>query len=241
MTLTKLAEFARDMDARTDGRMWTSDNEESDTRRRRSRERGRNKHSPASPLFSTDTSYIDPPLTPVSSAGYDDSNTPTSWRQSDYNQQGTSPNPRPLRNNNNNRQPGPSPQLFPTNRRATQDNRRVNFQPSPPRNPPAMSQASQEIMEAAMRAMNSGNFCRICFAPAEDHCTTDCPYTAGRGGDKNRQEFIFTRNSNYMKAVELGLLNKSRYPPPPQPVASASPDHQHNDSAIPQQPPPPKN
>lgn len=131
MPLTKLAEFARDMHARTDGRMWTSDTKEADTHRRKRKEKNRNDQSPPTPLLRTDTSYQDVTSTPVSATGYDSPRTTPAWPSGDLrpSPHTPSPNPRPQRPNNN----IPtimSLQLFPTNRRTTPDNRRVNF-PNP--------------------------------------------------------------------------------------------------------------
>ena len=231
MTLTKLAEFARDMDARTDGRMWTSDNEDGEPRRRKRKEKGRNEQQP-SPLFSTEETT--PPATSPVNSNYSTPQPTPPWRPSN---QPSPVNPRPPHNNNNN-------QLYPINRRAGNNNNRNNYQQQPsPTRPTNNPQIPPDVLEAAMRSMNSGNFCRICFAPITDHVTTECPYTLGRGGERSHQEFIVTRNTNYQKAIELGLLNKSRYTPQNHQVSVVTPRNNPpgQQTNIPQQPPAPKN
>ena len=229
MTLTKLAEFARDMDARTDGRMWTSDNEDGERLRRKRKEKGQQ----PSPLFSTEATT--PPTTSPVNSNYSTPQPTLPWRPSN---QPSPVNPRPPHNNNNNQQ------LYAINRRAGNNNNRNNYQQQPPPTRPTNNpQIPLDVLEAAMRSMNSGNFCRICFAPSTDHCTTECPYTSGRGGERSRQEFIVTHNTNYQKAIELGLFNKSRFTPQNQQVSVVFPRNNPSgqQTNIPQQPPAPKN
>ena len=186
ITLTKLAEYARDIDARPNGTRWSNEVEETDdSRRRKKRDRNTTREDQANttPLFSTDA----------------ESSTPTQLQPADvstYTNQSYRANrlqhPEHLSHNNNNSgtssrtNSGPHVEMFPHNRR--NDPRQVNFQNTPPTSSPG----SADQLQSAIRSMDSGLYCRVCFAPTTNHVTSACPHTA-----HNRQSFIEQRDANY--------------------------------------------
>ena len=89
--------------------------------------------------------------------------------------------------------------MFPQNHR--NEPGQGNFQ----NNPPKSSSGSAEQLQSAIRSMDSGLYCRLCFAPTTNHVTSTCPHTA-----HNDQSFIGKHDANYRRGAELGLIPRIR-------------------------------
>ena len=199
ITLTKLAEYARDVDNKTSEPKTASEgNNERQNRSRRNRV-GRD----GSQSTRTESSYQTTPLYSVdqsrtgSPTDNGNGNGPTAIQRPNRTQgpqrpwkprvtfgdartsNGNSPNTQQWNNL------AASKGLIPTQERQTQPY------------DPATSTAG----------MDSGLTCRICSAPATHHATSNCPHVT-----TNRDQFIAIRNSNYRESVRQGLI-PTRYRP----------------------------
>ena len=211
ISLTKLADYAKDIDQRPDGTRWTDENDEN---RRRSRKRRGSEQATSTPLFNienTKPSTSQPPPQQVNATAFGQPATQTQYRRPNNNSPPNTGRPQihptrmqihPSRMSPHLNQTSSPPHQNPTGapqfpqRRANVDDRQVNFRNQRPRRP----SMTPEEFQAALDSMNSGRVCRICMSP--DHVTSDCPCVI------NRAEFVETRDRNYQAARDAGLLDR---------------------------------